>query len=344
VTAEPKTIIGPECNRGIDPSAGFEAPGAAAIIARPVIAFGCSIVTPHTYEERAKVGFERAAEPGSVILANAAGGSVARSFNLLFETAAKLVELEALVLVHEDAEIVDPEFCSKLRSAMSDPEVGVVGCVGSRGVRDIAWWDGAGTWNSAAYHYGEIGGGELRWQPDDAGPPGEVDTVYGVMMAFSPWVVRNLRFDESIALRHGYDFDICRQARRAGRKVVAADLQIAHHHALDVIKEPEVWVAAHMRAAELSDDSGPEDPNAPAWKERARRAEASAAAARLLAAAELLRLEARVKELAEQQEEFERSRSWRVTVALRRGNALRRSLAERITSGVPRRHTDAARS
>jgi GT2 family glycosyltransferase len=317
--------------------------GAAGIIARPVIAFGCSIISPHVYERRAKVGFERAAESDSVILAQAAGGSVGRSYNLLFETAAKLPELEALVLVHEDAEIVDPAFCSKLRSALSDPEVAVVGCVGSRAVGDIAWWDGAGTWNSATYHYGEHGGGELRWQPDTAGSPGEVDTVYGVMLAFSPWVVRNLRFEESIAVRHAYDFDICRQARRAGRKVVAADLEIAHHHSLDVIKEPEVWVAAHMRAAELWDDSGPEDPNAPAWKERARRAEASAAAARLLAAAELLRLDARSKESAEQHEEIERSRSWRLTAALRRGNAARRSLARRITSGLPRRHTDAAR-
>jgi GT2 family glycosyltransferase len=309
-----------------------------------VIAFGCSIISPDVYERRANVGFERAAEPESVILAHAAGGSVARSYNLLFEAAAKLPELEALVLVHEDAEIVDPAFCSKLRSALSDPKVGVVGCVGSRGVGDIAWWDGVGTWNSATYHYGELGGGELRWQPDDAGSPGEVDTVYGVILAFSPWVVRNLRFEESIAVRHAYDFDICRQVRRAGRKVVVADLAIAHHHSLDVITEPELWVAAHMRAAELWDDSGPEDANAPAWKERARRAEASAAAARLLAAAELLRLDARSKESAGEQEEIERSRSWRVTTALRRGNALRRALAQRITSGLPRRRTDAARS
>jgi GT2 family glycosyltransferase len=308
-----------------------------------VIAFGCSIISPQVYEERAKVGFDRAAETGSTILAHAAGGSVARSYNLLFEAAAKLSDLEALVLVHEDAEITDPAFCPKLRSALSDPEVGVVGCVGSRSVADIAWWDGAGTWNSATYHYGELGGGELRWQPEDAGSPGEVDTVYGVMLAFSPWVVRNLRFEESIAVRHGYDFDICRQVRRSGRKVLAADIAVAHHHSLDVVKEPEVWVAAHMRAAELWDDSGPEDPDAPAWKERARRAEASAAAARLLAAAELLRLDARSKESAEVLDEIERSRSWRLTAALRRGNAVRRSLSERVTSGPPRRDTGAAR-
>jgi hypothetical protein len=207
----------------------------------------------------------------------------------------------------------------------------------------MAWWDGIGTWNSSTYHYGEFGAGALRWQPDDAGPPGEVDTVYGVMMAFSPWVVRNLRFEESIGMLHGYDFDICRHARRAGRKVVAADLEIAHHHSLDLINQIEIWVAAHMRAAELWDDSGLEDPDDPAWKERARRAEASAAAARLLAASELLRLDATAKESAEKQGEIEGSRSWRLTAALRRGNALRRLLAQRITSGVPRGRAGVAR-
>ncbi len=309
-----------------------------------MIAFGCSIIAPDVYEGRAKIGFQRAAEPESVILARAAAGSVARSYNLLFDSAAKLPELEALVLVHEDAEIVDPAFCAKLRSTLSDPEVGVVGCVGAKDATNISWWDGDVTWSSATYHYGELGGGELRFQPDETASPGEVDTVYGVMMAFSPWVVRNLRFEESIGMLHGYDFDICRQVRRAGGKVVAADLQVAHHHSLDLIKEIEIWVAAHIRAAELWDDSGPEDPNDVVWKERARRAEAAAAAARLLAATELLRLDATAKQSAQEQQAIDSSKSWRLTASLRRGNALRRSFSQRISSRLPRgRPTDAAR-
>lgn len=316
----------------------------AGNIARPVIAFGCSIIAPDVYEARANVGFQRAAEADSVTLALAAAGSVARSYNLLFDSAAKLPELEALVLAHEDAEIADPAFCAKLRSTLSDPEVGVVGCVGARGAGGIAWWDGDVTWSSTVYHYGELGGGELCLPSDQAGAPGEVDTVYGVMMAFSPWVVRNLRFDESVGMLHGYDFDICRQARRAGRKVVAADLRVAHHHSLDLVKDIEIWVGAHMRAAELWDDSGPQDPNDVVWKERARRAEAGAAAARLLAATELLRLDATAKQCAQEQHEISGSRSWRLTASLRRGNALRRSVAQRINGGLPRAgRADAAR-
>ena len=129
---------------------------------------------------------------------------------------------------------------------------------------------------------------------------------------------------------HGYDFDICRKARAAGRKVLAADLEVAHHHSLDLVSNIEIWVAAHMRAAELWDTSGPADPLDQLWKQRARRAEAAAAAARLLAASELLRVDATAKQYAEQQEEIERSRSWRLTASLRRGNALRRVAHERL--------------
>ncbi len=301
----------------------------AVIIAASVIAFGCSIIAPDVYERRAKAGFDRVAEPGSRIYPRAASGSIARSYNLLLDTVAELEDLEALVLVHEDAEIADRAFCTKLRAALSDPAVAVVGCVGATGVRDIAWWDGQVTSNAATYRYGELGGGELRGQPGGT-LPGEVDSIYGVIMALSPWAVKHLRFDESVGMLHGYDFDICRQAREAGRRVVTTDIEVVHHHSLDLVKDIEIWVAAHMRAAELWDRSGPDDPLHPEWKERARRAEAAAAAARLLAASELLRVDATAKQYAAEQERIESSRSWRLTGSLRRGNALRRSARRRL--------------
>jgi GT2 family glycosyltransferase len=297
-----------------------------------VIAFGCSIIKPEIYTRHAKVGLERASEPDSAVYAFAAAGSVARSYNLMFDTAARADELEALVLVHEDAEIVDPHFCEKLRAAFADPNVAVVGCVGAGAVSDLAWWDGAVTWNSLSYHYDELGGGELRWRPALPQAPGPVDSIYGVIMAFSPWAVRTLGFDESIGMLHGYDADICRQARAAGRTVLAADLEVAHHHSLDLVEEIEIWVSAHMRAAELWDSQGPDDPNGSEWKARARRAEAAAAATRLLAASELLRVDATARLYAREQEQIERSRSWRMTAPLRRGNALRKATRERLAA------------
>jgi hypothetical protein len=303
-----------------------------------MIAFGCSIIMPDVYERCAKVGIERAAEPDSMIFANAATGSIARSYNLLLDSAAELPELEAVVLVHEDAEILDADFCARLRRALADPAAGIVGCVGATEVGDIAWWDGSVSWNSAPYHYGEAGGGELVF--GGAGElvgaragraPGEVDTLYGVLLAFSPWAARTLRFDESIGMLHGYDFDICRQARLEGRKVLTADLRLAHHHSLDLVSDIEIWVAAHMRAAELwePDDPTPDED----WRPRARRAEASAAAARLLAASKLLQADASSRQSAAELEQIRHSLSWRMTEPLRVGNAaLRAALARRARS------------
>ncbi len=65
------------------------------------------------------------------------------------------------MLVHQDAEIVDPDFCAKVRAALADPDVGLVGCVGALGVRSIAWWEGSVTWASFAHRYAELGGGEI---------------------------------------------------------------------------------------------------------------------------------------------------------------------------------------
>jgi Glycosyltransferase like family len=304
-----------------------------------MFAFGCSIIIPDIYRRCAERGIRRAAEADSVVLAHAATSSIARSYNLLLDRARELEDLEGLVIVHQDAELLDDDFCAKVRTVMTDPQVAVVGSVGATGIRDIAWWDGELTWNSAAYHYQELGGGELTFgevDPQQGSATGEVDTLYGVLMALSPWAVRHLRFDESIGLLHGYDFDICRQTRAAGRKVVTADLRLAHHHSLDLVSEVEIWVAAHMRAA-AAWEPGEGEQSAPDedWKSRARAAEASAAAARLLAASKLLQADASAQRDARELDSIRSSRSWRMTEPLRRGNAIARAGRRRLARGRP---------
>jgi hypothetical protein len=299
-----------------------------------MIAFGSSITSPETYERCAEPGIRLVSEPDSKVFAHAAAGSIFRSYNLMLDEAAGLEDLEALVLVHQDAEIVDPDFCPKLRRALEDPEVGVVGCVGAIGVRSIAWWEGSVTWASSVYRYGELGGGELpvsAWNGDRlAGNTGEVETVHGVLLALSPWTVRNVRFDESLGPLWGYDFDFCVQVREAGHKVVTEDLEVAHHHSLDLVREPEPWVAAHMRAAEKWDGRIPDVGEAEDdWKQRARRAEAEAAAARLLAASKLLQAYARAEVREQRLKELTDSTSWRLTAPLRRLNGLRKALRQR---------------
>jgi hypothetical protein len=294
-----------------------------------MIVFASSITDPGLYERCAQRGIRVAAEPDSDVMPHAAAGSLFRSYNLILDSIAERDDVEALVLVHQDAEITDHDFCAKLRRTLRDPEVGVVGCVGAVGVRSIAWWEGSVTWASFVHRYRELGGGDLpafAWNGGEMpayARTGEVDTVDGFVMALSPWTIRNVRFDESLGLIHGYDFDFCLQVRAAGRKVVTEDFKVIHHHSLDLISEPETWIAAHMRVAEKWDGRMPHVGTvAGDWKERARRAEAEAAVARAEVVSAQLKSDARVKEVTD-------SISWRLTQPLRRMNAIRRAIRRR---------------
>jgi hypothetical protein len=301
-----------------------------------MIAFGCSITDPAMYAKAAEPGIRRAAEADSEVIANAAAGSIFRSYNLLLDMVAGRDDLEALVLVHQDAEIVSADLCATLREALQDPDAGVVGCVGAVGVRSIAWWEGSVTWASFIHRYDELGGGELpalSWTNGDLpafAHTGEVDSVDGFAMALSPWVVRNVRFDESLGQLHGYDLDFCLQVRDAGRKVVTADFKVVHHHSLELVSNPETWLAAHMRVAEKWEGRLPgTEAVGGDCRGRARRAEAEASLARTQAVAAMLHADARTAQLERRLEAMAGSASWRLTAPLRRLAALRRALRAR---------------
>lgn len=301
-----------------------------------MIAFGSAVKDPDIYRQYAEKGIELAREPDSQVFANVASGTLFRNYNLILDLAAECQDLEALVLVHQDAEIVDSDFCAKLRQALSDPEVGVVGCVGAIGVRNIAWWEGSVTWGSFIHRFSELGGGDLpafAWDNSNLPPTsrlGVVDTVDGFVLGLSPWTVHNVRFDESLGRLHGYDFDYCLQVREAGRKVVTADFKAIHHHSLDLVSNPDTWVEAHMRIADKWDGRMPNVGVAGGdWKLRARRAEAEAAVNMALAVSNQLKGEAHVQHLKRHIEIMEMSVSWRLTAPLRRMNHWLRRLTGR---------------
>lgn len=296
-----------------------------------MIAFACSITVPEVYERCAKRGFGHAGEPDSIDLSQAAAGSIFRSYNLVLKRAAAVEGLEALVLAHQDVEIVDSDFCPKVRRALGDPEVGLVGCVGAMGVRSIAWWEGSVNWASFVHRYPELGGGEfasLTWKREEMPPyarRGVVDTVDGLLMVLSPWVVRNIRFDESLGLQlHGYDFDFCLQVRAEGRKVITEDLRVFHHHSVALVDDFEPYVEAHMKLAEKWDGKMPHVGEAPGdWKFRARHAEAEAAFARTQARSWQLRMDASTRQHERALDEVTNSTSMRITAPVRGLNALR---------------------
>jgi hypothetical protein len=292
-----------------------------------MIAFGSSIIDAEAYRRYARPGIQAAAEPGSEVYAFAALGSICRSSNLVLDAAAAREDLEALVLVDQATEIADPDFCRKARALLSDPGVAVAGCVGATGVRSIAWWEGAVSRGPLTHRYHEHGGGEVpafSWARDVA-PPGEVEAVDGALLVLSPWAVRNLRFDESLSLGHGFDVDLCLQARAAGRRVVTADLRAIRHHALELVPDHDLWVEAHIRWADKWDGRMPGgEPPTTDWKQRARRAEAEREAARAIAYSSASELDARLLPLERALAEATQSLSWRVTEPLRRLNELRR--------------------
>ena len=291
-----------------------------------MIAFGTAITDLETYDRCAAPGIQRAAEPDSVVFAQQGTGSLFHHYNLMLDLAGRHDDLEALALVHQDAEIADADFCDKVRESVSDPEVAVVGCAGAIGVRGIAWWEGSVTWASFTHRYREWGGGEFPapgWSRDEIpsfAHTGEVDAIDGFVMVLSPWAVRELRFDESLGRLHGYDFDFCMQARAAGKKVVTSDFRAIHHHSLELISDQDAWIEAYVRVAEKWDGRLPhEELDSDGWRKRALRAQAEADAKGGDSKSARMQLEA----MRRQYEQLQRSSSWRLTAPLR---AVRRRL------------------
>ena len=291
-----------------------------------MIAFASPITDPLAYERYAEPGIRLASESDSEVFAYRSPGSIFRAYNAFCDQAAKLEGLEALVLLHQDAELVDPDFCARVREALRDPDVAIVGCAGAVAVRSLAWWEGAVTWARFTHRFEEMGGGEvpgLSWEqdPPDYARTGEVDAIDGLVIVMAPWAVRELRYDESLGQMHGYDLDICMQARAAGKKVVTADFRVIHHHPLELVGNPDAWVAAHMTLAEKWSELLEPDADTD-WRRRTRRAEAMLELTRVR-----LRLaEHHIMRLAEDYEGLERTRSWRLTTPLRALTRLGRRL------------------
>ena len=302
-----------------------------------MIAFGCAINNADVFRKYGEPGIRRVAEPDSELFAFAPVESVGRTYNLVLDAAARCDDLEALALVHPQTEIVDPEFCAKIRTALSNPDVGIVGATGATGVTSIAWWEGRVVSAPAVHQYGEHGGGELpalSWTQCEP-PPAEVEALDGQLLVLSPWVVRNLRFDEDRLLGHGFDLDFSLQVTATGRKLIVADIRLVHHRSLELVADLDVWVEAHIRMAEKWTGTLDEDTDDDAvWKVRARRAEARREAARSIAFSKALTLDARVLELERALAEKTSSPSWRVTAPLRTINRLRREAAQRRNGGA----------
>jgi hypothetical protein len=284
-----------------------------------MIVFATAITDDEIYRRFAGPGIELAREPDSVVLRHQTTGSLFRNYNLILDKAREIEGMEGLVIIHQDAELLDSDFCERIRPTLADPDVAIIGCAGAIGVRSIAWWEGAVTWASFSHSYKEHGGGDfeamtfVRGEEPSFAETGEVDSIDGFVMILSPWAVENLRFDETLGRLHGYDFDICMQARAAGKKVMTADFRAKHHHSLTLISDPNAWVESYIRLAEKWDGKAEGADDRDYWRSRALRAEAEAACAKGGAQSNMMEAQALQLELAR----VEASPSWRLTKPLR---------------------------
>lgn len=139
--------------------------------------------------------------------------------------------LDAVVLLHDDLEIVDPHVEEKVLKALADPDVAIVGVCGGTGDQTLAWWTSP-TLGHQMTDSGMLDFGERA---------GDVAFAEGSFLAFSPWAVDNLRFDPRYPGFLGYD-DVCLTARAAGKRVVVADID-THHHSTVGFKSPQIRAA-----------------------------------------------------------------------------------------------------
>jgi hypothetical protein len=136
--------------------------------------------------------------------------------------------LDAVILLHDDLEILDPGAEAKLLAPLADPDVALVGVAGGKSDQSLHWWRG----EKVGHQFTDSG--LLDFGPRD----GDVAFIEGSIMMLSPWAVDNLRFDERYpGFSSGYD-DICLHALEAGKRVTVVDVS-THHHSTVGWKSPE---------------------------------------------------------------------------------------------------------
>jgi hypothetical protein len=184
-----------------------------------VIAFAVCVADPAKLAACAAPGLRRAMRPGDELAQLTADrGSLAAAYDEALEHFAGRDDLEALVLLHEDTELLTTDAGDRLRAALAPGDVAVTGPVGSRGARTLAWWEG------------EIAGRVAETRGVVGGPlaPPDVDVLDGLLLCLDARAVRELRFGDDPGF-HGYDAEICCAARAAGRRVTVCDLPVFHH-------------------------------------------------------------------------------------------------------------------
>lgn len=153
---------------------------------------------------------------GQPVLTASNQKSISVAYNAILD-GFRVYDLDAVILLHDDLEMIDPRTEDKVMAYLAvHTSVALLGVAG--GGPSMSWWniDPIGhQWTDSLL---------LEFGSRRVGP---VSMIEGSFMAFSPWAVQELRFDERYEFL-GYD-DICLEADRANKIVAVADIDTHHH-------------------------------------------------------------------------------------------------------------------
>lgn len=191
-----------------------------------MIAYGTCIGSDERFARCAEPGILLAAGPDPVVMKRWNQKSLFAGYNSILDEARELPDLEALVLLHDDTELQDPDFEAKVRELFSDPSIGLVGAIGARHVTSLRWWQGEchgrASWNGLT--------GDAPTVSDYGTETVDVDCVDGFLLVLSRWVVDHVRFDDKTFRGFdGYGVDLGFSVRRASKRVVVSDFSLHHH-------------------------------------------------------------------------------------------------------------------
>jgi SAM-dependent methyltransferase len=197
-----------------------------------IIVGSCVAGDGSRYRSVALPSIEAAVSEGDLVL-SAVGDErgIAAVYNQFIDVARQRDDCEALALVHDDVELIDPNFRVKVLAAVGEVGVGVAGVIGGAGLASMKWWD-------ARHTAGRVF--ETRGLIDLGVTQADLDVIDGLLMVISPIAFASITFDEVACPHfHGYDVDYCLQARQAGLRVVVRPIEVVHRTVVDVYDRTE---------------------------------------------------------------------------------------------------------
>lgn len=161
---------------------------------------------------------------GRPMMALAGQTGIVKAYNAILDTHRENPP-DALILLHDDLELTDPDAEAKFLAALADPNVALVGVAGGGG-DSLYWWQ-----------HEPVGHQLTDVMNIDFGQrTGDVTLIEGSVMALSPWLIATLRFDPQFTGFHGYD-EIGQQVKAAGKRVVVIDVDTHHHNPMGYASE-----------------------------------------------------------------------------------------------------------